>query len=146
MSSVRTVVRDKIVTEFTAMQTGQNGRVVEFDVNTKWLTDTETKRGATYCVVVTEESRAAHNLLSDIYTMSGVVVIYAYDTADARAKLDLMIEDAIDVLRRAFRALQGTITRAMLDGIQVSEGGTAEGDWPQAVVRWNVLHTRPVLV
>lgn len=143
--SVRTVVRDAIVQEFEAMQTGQNGRVVDFDISTRWLIDTETKRKATYCVVVTEESRGSHSLHEDLYTMVGLIILYAHDTTDPRAKLDLMIEDAIDAIRRGLRNVQG-VTRAMIESIQTSEGSTAEGDWPQAVVRWQVQHPRAGVV
>lgn len=143
--SVRTVVRDAIVAKFTAMQSTQAGRVQVFEVSKNWLLDTESKRQATYCVVVTDESRSPNTHSSDFYSLSGVVVIYAFDTADPRAKLDLMIEDAIDVLREAFRSLAGQVTRAMIDVVQATEGSTAEGNWPQAVVRWTAIHTRAVL-
>ena len=144
--STRTLVRDRIVGEFNAMRNAQSGRVNVFDTDTHWLLDTETKRSATYCVVVTDEVRTASTLENDTYAMSGVVIIYAYDTTDTRAKLDLMIEDALDVLRLAFRALPGTIQRALVESVQVSEGSTAEGDWTQAVVRWSAVHERAFVV
>lgn len=143
--SVRTVVRDAIVARFEAMLSSQAGRVPLFDVKKNWLLDTEVKRQATYCVVVTDEARSPNTLSSDFYSLSGVVVIYAFDTADPRAKLDLMIEDTIDVLREVFRSMTGQVQRAMVDGVQATEGSTAEGDWPQAVVRWTAIHTRAVL-
>lgn len=140
--SVRTTVRNKIVTVFQAMKDDQSGRVQQFDVRVKWLTDQETSGSSTYCVVVTDEVRTGFTLDSDQYELSGVLVIYAYDTKDARAKLDQMIEDAIDVLRTAFRGLVNTVHRAAIETITVSEGSTAEGDWPQAVIRWKAQHIR----
>jgi hypothetical protein len=132
--------------EFTALKARASGRVKEFDISPRFLTQEETKRGSTYCVIVTDETRGGHSLDKDTYTLSGAVIIYANDTTDPRAKLDLMIEDAIDVLRRAFEALTNTFMKAVVDSIQTTESSTAEGDWPQAVIRWNGIHRRAVMV
>lgn len=144
--STRTVVRDRIVKEFETVQAARSGRVPEFDISLRWLSETETKRSATYCVIVTDEQRNAQTLQDDAYQLSGAVVLYAKDTTDARAKMDLMIEDALDVLRRAFQALQGVIEKAAVESVTTTEASTAEADCPQAVVRWSAVHRRAVMV
>lgn len=144
--STRTLIRDRIVDEFDRLKTSASGRVPEFDISLRWLTETETKRASTYCVIVTDEQRNAHTLQDDTYQLSGAVVLYAHETTDARAKLDLMIEDAIEVLRRAFQAMPDKLQKANVESITATEASTAEGDWPQAVIRWNATHTRPVIV
>lgn len=146
MSSPRTIIRDGIVTEFETLEKSESGRVPVFDVSLRWLTETETKRQATYCVVVTDESRAAATMQHDDYELTGKVVLYANDQKDARAKLDLMIEDALDVLRRAFRAMQGLVQKATIEDITTTEATNIEGDWPQAVIRWTAIHRRAGMV
>lgn len=140
--STRTVVRDRIVAEFQVLKENESGRVQEFDVSVRWLAPDETKRAATYCVVVTDESLSPDTQQSDEYELTGVLVLYAHDTKDARAKLDLMIEDALDVLRRSFRRLNGTIRGASIESITTTEASKAEDDWPQAVMRWKATHER----
>lgn len=144
--STRTLVRDRIVQEFQALKQSGVGRVPEFDISLRWLTETETKRAGTYCVIVTDEQRSGQTLQADAYQLSGAVVLYAQDTKDARAKMDLMIEDALEVLRRAFQALSGTIQKAAVESVTTTEASTAEGDWPQAVIRWSAVHRRAVMV
>lgn len=146
MSSVRTIVRDRIIAEFTTLKDNQSGRVPAFDISARWLSPDETKRQATYCVIVTDESRSPQTLQDDMYDMTVVLVLYANDTTDARAKLDSMIDDAIDVLRRAFRALGEVVQRAHIDVITTTEASNAEDDWPQAVIRWTVVHQRQGMV
>ena len=144
--STRTVVRDRIVAEFETMQAARSGLVPEFDISLRWLTETETKRAGTYCVIVTDEQRTSQTLQHDAYQLSGAVVSYAQDTKDARAKMDLMIEDALAVLRRAFQALTGVLQKASVESVTTTEASTAEGDWPQAVIRWSAVHRRAVMV
>lgn len=144
--SMRTIVRDRIVAEFETMREARSGRVPEFDIGLRWLTEMETKRAATYCVVVTDEQRTSHTLQDDTYQLSGAVVLYAHDTTDARAHMDLMIEDAIQVLRRAFQALTVMIQKAGVESVTTTEASTAEADWPQAVIRWSAVHRRAVMV
>jgi hypothetical protein len=144
--SVRTTIRDRIVQEFAVMQQAESGRVPEFDISLRWLTVDEGKRAATYCVLVTDETRNAGTLQYDDYELVGAVVLYAHETRDPRGKLDLMIEDALEVLRRAFRGLEQAIERAMVEEIKTTESSTAEGEWPQAVIRWRALHRRAVMV
>lgn len=143
--SNRTIIRDSIMTEFDNLKKSQSGRVREFDTSPRWITQEETKRSSTYCVIVTDESRTSFTQEHDTYQLSGAVILYANDATDPRAKLDLMIEDAIDVLRRAFEGLRDTFFKAALDSITTTESSTAEGDWPQAVIRWNGTHTRAVM-
>lgn len=144
--SARTVIRDRIMDEFRRLRDSGSARVMDFELSFRWLTETETKRAATYCVIVTDETRNAQTLQNDAYQLTGAVVLYAHDATDARAKLDGMIEDAIEVLRRAFQALQGTVQKAAVDSVTTTEASTAEGDWPQAVIRWSGIHRRAVMV
>lgn len=146
MISPRTIIRDRIVSEFQIMQENESGTVPEFEISLRWLSPEETKRASTYCVIVTDETRTAGTLKVDNYQLAGAVVLYAHDTRDARAKLDLMIEDTLAVLRRAFQALSGVIERAMVDSVTTTEASTAEDQWPQAVIRWTALHRREVMV
>lgn len=146
MSSVRTLIRDRIVAEFAVLRESGSARVPEFEVSLRWLSPDETKRQASYCVVVTDESRAGQTQQQDLYLLSGVVVLYAHDTSDARAKMDDMIEDAVEVLRRAFQVLAGVIQHASVDSVTTTEASPAEKDWPQAVIRWTARHRRAVMV
>lgn len=144
--SVRTTIRDRIVQEFAVLKEAESGRVPEFDISLRWLSAEETKRAATYCVLVTDETVTAATLAHDNYELTGAVVLYASDTRDPRGKLDLMIEDALEVLRRALTGLRGVIERAMVEDVKTTESSTAEGEWPQAVIRWKALHRREVMV
>lgn len=144
--SNRTVIRDRIIQELRNLKTDDSGFGMEdFDVDTRWLTQEETKRKSTYCIVVTDETRSAHSLQHDEYEMNGVIVIYANDTRDARAKLDAMVECAYSALYQAFKGLKDIFFKASAQNFTTSEGSTAEGHWPQAVVRWSATHRRPVL-
>lgn len=145
MSSPRTIIRDRIVAEFTILKNNGSGQVPEFDISLKFLTQEETKRASTYCVIVTDETRTASTMEDDQYQLTGLVVLYAHDTSDARAKLDLMIEDTLDVLRRVFQSIRGTFLKLSIDSVTTSEASTLEGDWPQAVIRWSGIHHRPVM-
>lgn len=140
------MVRDGIVAEFETMQAAGSGRVQEFDISLRWLTETETKRASTYCIIVTDEQRTSHTLHDDAYQLSGVIVLYAQDTRDARAKIDLMLEDAIEVLRRAFHGMASVLQKASVESITTSEGSTAEAYWTQGVIRWSGVHRRAVMV
>lgn len=147
MSSPRTVIRDRIISEFQVLGKSGAGRVPEFETSPRWLSVDETKRASTYCVVVTDETPQKQTHQHDLYELTGVVVLYANDTKDARAKLDLMIEDAIEVLRRAFESLrQAYILTASIETVTTTEASTAEDDWPQAVIRWTVRHRREGMV
>lgn len=132
--------------EFATLKSSQSGRVKDFDTSPRWLMDIETRRNCTYCVIVTDEQRSTQTQMEDAYQIAGVIVIYAHDTLDSRATLDLMIEDAIAVLRRAFLSLTGEIQNASVDSITTSEASSAEGDWPQAVIRWICIHQRAGMV
>lgn len=144
--SIRTVVRDRIASEFAVLFNLESGRVPEFDISLRWLGADETKRASTYCVIVTDETRTAGTLTHDNFLLMGAVVLYAHDTRDPRAKLDLMIEDALEALRRSFRSLGALIERASVEEVKTSEASSAEGEWPQAVIRWTALHRREVMV
>lgn len=144
--SHRTQIRDAIIQEFNNLRLARSGRVPEFEISTSWLTETETKRVTTYCVIITDESRGELSLAEDAFEMTGAVVLYAMDSADPRGKLDLMIEDAIEVLRRAMSASRSYLQNAKLDSITTSESSTVEGFWTQAVIRWMATHRRAVML
>lgn len=141
-TSTRTIVRDAIVAEFTAMKTAGQARVPEFDIRTRWLNEQETKQLSTYCIVATDETRAPQTQRHDNYDLTAVVVIYAHDAVDPRAKLDAMIEDAIGAVLQAARNLKEWVWKLVLDEITADEGTTAAGPWAQAVLRWTVSHRR----
>lgn len=145
MSSVRTIIRDRLVDEFEARRDAQAGRVTDFDISLRWLSETEVKRASTYCVVMTDEQRSSQTMQDDEYRLTGVIILYANDSKDSRSKLDDMIEDAMDVLRLTLRALLGTIQSGAIDSVTTTEASTAEGDWTQAVIRWSGIHRRPVM-
>lgn len=143
-TSARTVVRDALVTGFENLKKAAAGRVKDIAVSLRYLTEQETKQASTVCVVVTDEQRNAQTQRHDSYDMTAVVVLYAHDTKDPRAKLDLMIEDAIDTVLLAADGLrQGqTIWKCSLESITADEATTAAGPWAQAVLRWTVAHRR----
>ena len=144
--STRTLVRDVIVQEFDTMKRTGSGTIPAFEVSQNWLTETEAKQSATYCVVVTDETRLPSQLDSDQYELAGAIVIYARDTNDVRAKLDSMIEDALAVVRRSLQSMQPTIERARIDTVSTSEATTAEGPLAQAVIRFTIVHRRAIVL
>lgn len=144
--STRTLVRNTLLSELHAMKNAGTGRVPMFQISRNWLSHEQTTRNNTYCVVMTDETRNAQTLQDDTYQMTGIVVMYAHDTQDARAVLDLMIEDAIDILRQALKSLIGVIQKGSIESITTTEASTAEGYSAQAVIRWSGVHRRPVVV
>jgi hypothetical protein len=143
--STRTIIRDHIVAEFNVMKDTRSGRVPEFDISLRWLAETETKRSSTYCIIITDENMKLQTQQDDAYELMGAVVLWANDTTDARAKLDLMIEDAFAVLRRAFLALRGVIQSPAVQSVTTTEASTADDVWAQAVIRWMCIHQRAAM-
>lgn len=141
-----TVIRDRIAAEFETLKRTESGRVKEFDVSLFWLSETETKRASTYCVIVSGETRAPQTHANDVWELKGKIIVWAMDTSDAAAKLYDMIEDVHDVLRRAFRALEGTIQSAVVEEWDGPERTTSTKDWAQAVIPWVCKHRRAVMV
>jgi hypothetical protein len=148
-TSPRTLIRDAIVSAFEQSDGSLERRVSEYGVSVKYLTETELKQAAVYCVIVSDEARAEGNSLQrDMVSATVKLVLWANDPSDPREKLDRMIEDACDTLRNAFQVLRAdrTIVSGALDEIQSDEATTAAGPLAQAVMRLSVLYQRPAVM
>lgn len=144
--SVRTIIRDAVLAQFAALKTSGGGRVKEFAFSPRYLSAEEARTSTTYCVVVTDESRTPHTLSLDAWDATLLCILYAYDTKDPRAKLDLCIEDAIEQVLRVGLAMKAQAWTVRLDEISTDEGTTAAGPWAQAILRWSVGHRRMAYV
>lgn len=142
MTSVLTIVRDHIIAEFERRKSDEFGRVREFEISPVWLSETENTRSSVYCVVISGETRQPGTMNDDLWEMRGKVIVWAHDTRDAQAKCNEMIEDALDVLRMAFKTLIGTIESARYDDWDGPEPTTMMADWAQAVIPWSCKHRR----
>lgn len=141
-----TVIRDRIAAEFETLRKTGAGRVPEFEISLLWLSEMEGKRAHTYCVVVSGETRERQTHAHDLWMIKGKVVLWAHDAADASATLYEMIEDAQDVLRRAFEGLRGTIQSGRADEWDGPERTTVSKEWAQAVIPWSCTHQRAGMV
>lgn len=141
-----TVIRNRIVQEFETLRRTEAGRVPQFDVKLVWLSEIETNRTSTYCVVVSGETRDTQTHAHDIWTIHGKIVVWAHDPQDASEKVYEMIEDAQEVLRRAFQDLRGTIQSARADEWNGPERTTTSQKWAQAVIPWSCTHQRAGMV
>lgn len=147
--SSRTLIRDAIVSAFELSQGSPDRRVPEYGVSLKYLTESELKQAAVYCVIVSDEARAEGNSFQrDMVAATVKLILWANDTADARGKLDSMIEDACETLRTALSTLRQdkVIVSGMLDEIQSDEATTAAGPLAQAVMRLSVTYQRPAVM
>lgn len=141
-----TVIRDRIAAEFETLKRTESGRVPEFDISLLWLGETEVTRVSTYCVVVSGETRDRQTHAHDLWTIKGKIVVWAHDATDASATVYEMIEDAQDVLRRAFEALRGVIQSGRADEWDGPERTTISKEWAQAVIPWSCTHQRSGMV
>ena len=147
--SSRTVIRNAIVSAFELSQGSLDRRVPEYRVALNYLTETELKQSAVYCVIVSDEARAEGNSLQrDMVSATVKLILWANDTSDPRGKLDSMIEDACETIRTALATLRAdkTIVSGMLDEIQSDEATTAAGPLAQAVMRLSVTYQRPAVM
>jgi hypothetical protein len=141
-TSHRTIARDAIVTCLEQLKAGGAARVKEFAVSLRYLTEQETSGKTTYCVVITDESGNPQTLERDSWDMTALIVLYAYDTRDPRARLDAAIEDVSEAVLQLAATLKDAIWKLKLTEITTDEGTTAAGPWAQAVTRWSLSHRR----
>lgn len=141
-TSPRTLVRDAIAAALTAVQKGGEARAPEYAVSLRYLTEQECNGKTTYCVVITDETATRQTMQKDQWDMTALVVLYAYDTKDPRAKLDAAIEDVIEALVPLTETLRSVVSALALTEVTTDEGTTAAGPWAQAVLRWRLSHQR----
>lgn len=147
--SPRTIIRNAIVSAFELSQGSLDRRVPEYRVALNYLTESELKQSATYCVIVSDEARAEGNSFQrDMVSATVKIVLWANDTSDPRGKLDSMIEDACETMRTALATLRADqiIVAGMLDEMQSDEATTAAGPLAQAVMRLSVTYQRPAVM
>jgi len=147
-SPIRTHVRDSIVARFQALKDSGHARQSDFEVLLRWINPDQSTQRSTVCVIATDEQRESLSLRDDRYNLTVTCVLVANDSTDPRARLDRMIEDAIETVLLAASTLRndGAIIKASLDAIESDEGALAAGPWAQAVMRWTIQHTRAALV
>jgi hypothetical protein len=147
--SPRTTIRDAIVSACRHGQGTTARRVQEYAVALNYLTDSELKQSAVYCVLVTDETGAdGSSFQRDMVAATVKVVLWANDANDPREKLDRMIEDACDSVRVALQALRSSsaIVSGVLEEITTDEATTAAGPLAQAVIRLSVMCQRPAVM
>lgn len=142
--STRTIIRDTVMQQLAVRKGQASVRVKAFAVSPRFLTEQETKQANTYCVVVTDEQMQGFTQAKRDASLTLKLVLYAYDTADPRAVLDAMIEDAHDIVMglASHPDLQGLVWNIKPDSITTDEATTAAGPWAQALCRWTVQHSR----
>lgn len=140
--SVRTQVRDAIMQALRDLQHQPSARVQDFDVSPKYLTCEECARFPTYCVVATDERPDRQTLMETDCTLTVLIVIYAKDTQDPRAKLDASIEDAYDTMILLQTRLADRVWKMTMEDLTSDEGAATSQPHAQAVLRWNLHHRR----
>jgi hypothetical protein len=146
MTSPRTSIRDAIVLAFTQAKAAPERQVPDYAVSVLFLTDTELKQAATYCVVMTDETRTGNGTLqTDDISATLKVICWASHATDPHGVLDMMIEDACDTLRTALAALKAArqIGTGLIDSISVADAKSTDGPLAQAVIQLAVTFQRP---
>lgn len=146
MSSPRTIIRDAIAQAFEQSQGVPDQLLSEYQLSRLWLSETELKQRATYCVVVSDETRAgASSMQTDEHAASVKVVCWASDATDPHGLLDDMIEHACDRLRMALAVLKEArqISMGLIDEISVADAKSTDGPLAQAIIRLTVTFQRP---
>lgn len=146
MTSPRTSIRDAIVLAFAQSKGSTERQVPDYAVSVLFLTETELKQAATYCVVLTDEARTEHSTLqTDDISAILRVVCWASDATDPHGLLDAMIDDACDTLRTALAALKEArqIGMGMIESITVADAKSTDGPLAQAVLQLAVTFQRP---
>lgn len=146
MMSPRTSIRDAIVLAFNQAKASPERQVQDYAVSVLFLTETELKQSATYCVVLTDEARAGNGTMqTDDIAATLKVICWASDAADPHGLLDAMIDDACDTLRTALAALKEArqIGVGMIDSITVADAKSTDGPLAQAVIQLTVTFQRP---
>lgn len=146
MSSPRTVIRDVLMLAFTQAKGSRERLVQEYAVSPLFLTETELKQAATYCVVMTDEARTEHSThQSDDISATVKIICWANDAVDPHGLVDNMIEDACDTLRTALGIAkqQKHIGSGMIESVTVADAKTPDGPLAQAVIQLAVTFQRP---
>ena len=141
-ASNRTILRDAVVAELTALKGSGRARVPAFGLSTNFLNADEVKQDITYCVVVTDESIQAQTLMQRESAMTLVLVLYVREKDDLRAKLDAAIEDVYEALLLVQQRVKPDIWKMALDELTTDDNTTAAKDVAQAVQRWTCHHHR----
>lgn len=144
--SNRTVLRDAVIAELTALKGRGQARVPSFGLSLNYLSADELKQDVTYCVVVTDEAPQAQTLGRRDCAMTLVVVLYVRDKDDLRAKLDAAIEDVYETLLLVQQRLTPGLWKMDLDEVTTDDNTTAAKDVAQAVQRWTCHHHRTTTV
>lgn len=144
-TSVRTLVRDAVMAELTALKGSDRARVKAFDVSMNFLSADELKQNITYCVVVTDESMTSQTLTKRDSVLSLVLVLYVREQTDLRAKLDAAIEDVYEALLLVRERLNGEVSHLQLNELTTDDNTTAVKGVAQAVQRWTCRHQRRAL-
>ncbi|MGL4296273.1 MAG: hypothetical protein ACRCTG_11195 [Aestuariivirga sp.] len=141
-TSHRTILRDAVVAELTALKGSGRARVPTFGLSTQFLSADEVKYDVTYCVVVTDEALQAQTLRDRDSVMTLVLVLYVRDKDDLRARLDAAIEDVYDAMLLVQHRLAPGLWKMALDELTTDDNTTAVKDLAQAVQRWSCHHHR----
>lgn len=141
--SMRTQVRDAVVSALGQIADSPSARVPGAQVLTQFCTVEELKKSPTYCVVVTNEDLTLQTQQAIDSKMTVLVVVYVRSESDLRATLDAAIDDVWDTLRVA-QSLRQLVSQLQLDSIETDEGTTIVKQFAQAVMRWTAHTRRPV--
>lgn len=140
--SIRTQARDAVMDALLNQRNQSTARVQDFDVSPKYLGCDECTKFPTYCVIATDERMEAQTLRDRDSTLTLLIVIWAKDTQDPRAKLDASIEDAYDAMIGLQARIADRIWKLSLDDITADEGASTSHPHAQAVLRWSLSHRR----
>lgn len=144
-TSARTLVRDAVLAELTALKQSDRGRLKAFDLSSNFLSVDELKQNITYCVVVTDESMTGQTLAKRDSVLSLVIVLYVREQTDLRAKLDAAIEDVYEALLLVQERLKGDVSQFQLNELTTDDNTTAVKGVAQAIQRWTCRHQRRAL-
>ncbi|MCS6289429.1 MAG: hypothetical protein H8K10_10675 [Nitrospira sp.] len=144
--SVRTQVRDLFLQALLNLKNWPTVREPSFDVSPKYLEAGECKTFPTYCVVATDERIESQTLEHMSCTLTLLVVIYAKDDTDPRARLDAALEDAYEALLGVKARQPDTMWKLDLEDVTTDEGARSSHPYAQAQLRWSVRHRRRTAV
>ena len=144
-TSARTLVRDAVLAELTALKQSDRGRLKAFDLSSNFLSVDELKQNITYCVVVTDESMTGQTLAKRDSVLSLVIVLYVREQTDLRAKLDAAIEDVYEALLLVQERLKGDVSQFQMNELTTDDNTTAVKGVAQAIQRWTCRHQRRAL-
>lgn len=143
--STRTLVRDAVLAELTALKQSERARVKQFGVSSNFLSADELKQDITYCVVVTDEAVTGQTLQQRDSVLTVVIVLYVREQTDLRAKLDAAIEDVYEALLLVRERLKHDVMQLQLTEVTTDDNTTAVKGVAQAIQRWTCRHQRRAL-